>query len=117
MKSKNQNLKFFWTVILAFLSCWLYLFFTACSNYSENEKVIISKKEYQALKGDSTALLYPKKLYIKGLEYNIERGSDGHEYYFLLISTGSVGQLKPFHYPGCVICNKTSINETTSNKN
>lgn len=76
----------------------------------ETDKISISKKEYQALKGDSNALLYPKKFYIGDKSYNIERGSDGHEYYYLLIGTGGYSNnFKPFHYPDCIKCTKATI--------
>ncbi len=61
MKNKTVNeTSILWTVIIAFFPVWICLFLAACSNSSENETISISKKEYQALKGDSTALLYPK---------------------------------------------------------
>jgi hypothetical protein len=110
MKNKTVNeTSILWTVIIAFFPVWICLFLAACSNSSENETISISKKEYQVLKGDSTALLYPKKFYIGDISYDIERGSDGHEYYLMKIAVHSSGVLRPFHYPDCVKCNK-SIN-------
>jgi hypothetical protein len=110
MKNKltdDEKSSIFWLVMIVLFSICSYLLFS-CNN-DENNTISISKKEYQALKGDSNALLYPKKFYIGNKSYNIERGSDGHEYYLVLISAGSVGDYRPFHYPDCIKCTKATI--------
>lgn len=105
MKNKLTNDKrssIFWLVMIILFPICSYLL-SGCNN-DQSDTVSISKKEYQALKGDSNALLYPKKFYIGDKSYDIERGSDGHEYYLMKIAAHSSGIFRPFHYPGCVYC-------------
>ena len=109
MKNKltdEQKSSIFWLIMIILFPICSYLL-PGCDDNSET--VTIPKKEYQILKGDSSALLYPKKFYIGDKSYDIERGSDGHEYYLMKIAVHSSGVLRPFHYPDCVKCNK-SIN-------
>lgn len=109
MKNKltnDEKSSIFWLVVIFLFPFAMYVLL-GCND--ETDKISISKKEYQALKGDSNALLYPKKFYIGNKSYNIERGSDGHEYYLVLISAGSVGDYRPFHYPDCIKCTKATI--------
>ena len=40
-----------------------------------------------------------------GKTYPIEKGSDGHDYYFIDIGVGGYSsRLYPFHYPACKMC-------------
>ena len=109
MKNKltdDEKSSIFWLIMIFLFPFGMYVLL-GCNDNAET--VTIPKKEYQILKGDSNALLYPKKFYIGDRSYDIERGSDGHEYYFMTIAVHSSGVLRPFHYPDCVKCNK-SIN-------
>lgn len=69
----------------------------------DSDNVTISKREYWALKGDSTALKYPKEFTVNGRTYAVNLGTDGHEYYSMRIATGGyTNEARDFHYPGCV---------------
>lgn len=107
MKNKltnDERSSIFWRVMIFLFPFGMYILL-GCTNDENSEKVTISKKEYQVLKGDSSALLYPKKFCIGEYCYPIEKGSDKHEYYLVYIATGGYnGDFRPLHYPGCVYC-------------
>jgi len=80
--------------------------------FSCNESVIISKEEYNKLKGDTVKPEYPKffKLYTDGLSFSnregIVLGSDDHEY--LVIHYGSNGE-NIMHYVDCKKCKRDTL--------
>ena len=81
--------------------------FSSCMYDLDRDKVTISRQEYEALLGDSTALKYPKNFTVEDREYQVHLGSDGHEYYTMYLGTGGyLGQDKDFHYPDCELCIK-----------
>lgn len=93
--TKNQEMKKF------ILSILVALLVSSC-----NESVIISKEEYNKLKGDTVKPEYPKLFSVNDKDYSISLGSDGHEYYGIYLGIGGYsGETKFFHYADCKKCN------------
>ena len=78
--------------------------------FSCNDNVIISKEEYNKLKGETVKPEYPKKLIIGNSGYSktnflIELGSDGHEY----ANNEEYHGYVCFHYVDCKKCKKDTL--------
>lgn len=82
------------TFIIGLMSC------------DDNNKVTITKQQYKVLTHDSI----PDVLIVNGEEYPIVKGSDGHQYYLMVIATGAyTAYHRPFHLPSCELCQKLEI--------
>ena len=69
--------------------------------------VTLSKEEYSKLKGDTIKPIPTKTFKVDNYEYPILTGSDGHEYYRMLIAiAGYECSNRHFHYPDCIKCKK-----------
>jgi hypothetical protein len=91
----------FYSIPTLFLSVGFSLLVSSCE-----DKVTISKDEYDKLKGDTLKSEYPKpfKLHTEGLDYGnsgIVLGSDKHEY--LVVGYGNYG-CNVEHYIDCKLC-------------
>ena len=73
--------------------------------FSCNESVIISKEEYNKLKGDIVKSEYPKVFIVNEKEYLKNLGNDGHEYY--KIHTHYYDNYIP--YPDCKKCKRDRL--------
>lgn len=69
-----------------------------------DEHVVISKQEYNQLKGIKSPT-YPKTVRIDDNDWSITLGSDGHEYCHNFRNNGYVC----FHYIDCIKCKKDTI--------
>lgn len=68
-----------------------------------SDNVELTREEYNKLKG----LPAPRSFTVDGRIYDVNTGSDGHEYYYVYIATsGYVGSNRDFHYPGCELCKR-----------
>lgn len=83
----------------------LFIILTSCNS---DERVTITKTEYQKLKSDTKSQIYPKTINISDLETNswnrnkfdVYIANDGHEY----ISQNCDGYRQFNHYGGCKLC-------------
>lgn len=78
----------------------IFLILTAFLAFScgNSEQVVISKEEYNVLKG----IKNDSVLYIDGVKFKITKGSDGHDYYTHYWSHGATVE----HLIDCRFCTK-----------
>lgn len=81
-----------------FMGCLLLL--VSCNE----QTVTIPKSEYQRLTGDTIPV---RSFTVNTRRYEVNTGSDGHDYYYMQIGTGGYSSAdRDFHYPSCKLCLK-----------